>query len=52
VAELEEIAARHNAPAQVIGTTGGARFVVLPLLQLPVDELKTIWATGLTARLK
>jgi len=52
VTELEEIAARHNAPAQVIGTTGGARFVVLPLLQLPVDELKTIWATGLTARLQ
>ena len=52
VTELEEIAARHNTPAQVIGTTGGARFVVLPLLQLSVEELKTIWATGLTARLK
>ncbi|HJX11335.1 MAG TPA: AIR synthase related protein, partial [Candidatus Binatia bacterium] len=52
VTELEEIASRHNAPLQVIGTTGGARFVVLPLLQLPVDELKTIWATGLTARLQ
>jgi phosphoribosylformylglycinamidine synthase II len=52
VTELEKIAARHNAPARVIGTTGGARFVVQPLLQLPVDELKTIWATGLTARLK
>jgi phosphoribosylformylglycinamidine synthase len=52
LAELEKIAARHNAPAQVIGATGGARFVVQPLLQLPVEELKTIWATGLTARLK
>jgi phosphoribosylformylglycinamidine synthase len=50
--ELEKIAARHNAPLQVIGTTGGARFVVQPLVQLPVEELKTIWATGLTARLK
>jgi phosphoribosylformylglycinamidine synthase subunit PurL len=49
---LEEIAARHNAPFQVIGTTGGARFVVEPLLLLPVEELKTIWATSLTMRLK
>jgi phosphoribosylformylglycinamidine synthase len=52
VTELEKIAARHNAPFQVIGATGGARFVVQPLVQLPVEELKTIWATGLTARLK
>jgi phosphoribosylformylglycinamidine synthase len=52
LSRLEEIAAHHNAPMQVIGSTGGARFVVQPLLQLPVEELKTIWATGLTARLK
>jgi phosphoribosylformylglycinamidine synthase len=52
LSRLEEIAAHHNAPMQVIGSTGGGRFVVQPLLQLPVEELKTIWATGLTARLK
>ena len=36
----------------VIGTVGGARFVIQPLLQLPVEELRSIWAHGLTARLK
>ena len=49
---LEEIAARHNVPLQVIGTVGGSRFVIQPLLQLPVDEIKTIWSTGLSAVLK
>jgi len=52
LAQLAEIAARHNAPMQVIGAVGGSRFVVQPLFQLPVEELKTIWATGLTDRLK
>jgi hypothetical protein len=49
---LKEIAARHNVPMQVIGAVGGTRFVIQPLLQLPVDELKSIWANGLTSRLK
>jgi phosphoribosylformylglycinamidine synthase len=49
---LEEIAARHHVPLQVIGTVGGSRFVIQPLLQLPVDELKTIWSNGLSASLK
>jgi phosphoribosylformylglycinamidine synthase len=48
---LEEIAARQNVPLQVIGTVGGSRFVIQPLLQLPVDEIKTIWSTGLSASL-
>ena len=47
---LEEIAARHNAPLQVIGAVGGSRFVIQPLLQLAVDDLKTIWSTGLSAQ--
>jgi phosphoribosylformylglycinamidine synthase len=52
VGRLNEVAARHGVPAQAIGTVGGTRFVIQPLLQLPVEELKTIWSTGLTARLK
>jgi phosphoribosylformylglycinamidine synthase len=50
--QLEEIAARHNVPMQAIGSVGGTRLIVQPLLQLPVEELRSIWANGLTARLK
>jgi len=52
VAQLQEIAARHNVPAQVIGSVGGTRLVIQPLVQLPVEELRNIWATGLSARFK
>ena len=44
--------ARHNVPMQVIGAVGGTRFSIQPLVQLPVEELKSIWSNGLTARLK
>jgi phosphoribosylformylglycinamidine synthase len=49
---LKEIAARHSVPLQVIGAVGGNRFTIQPLVQLPVDELKTIWSTALAAKLK
>jgi phosphoribosylformylglycinamidine synthase subunit PurL len=52
VGRLNDLAARHGVPAQVIGIVGGTRFVIQPLLQLPVEELRAIWSTGLTARLK
>ena len=52
VTQLQEIAARLNVPVQVIGSVGGTRLVIQPLLQLPVDELRTIWTSGLGARLK
>jgi phosphoribosylformylglycinamidine synthase len=52
VGKLQEIAARYNIPMQVIGTVGGTRFVIQPLLQLPVEELRTAWSTGLTAKMK
>ncbi|HEX2928446.1 MAG TPA: phosphoribosylformylglycinamidine synthase subunit PurL [Candidatus Binatia bacterium] len=52
VGKLQEIAARYNVPMQVIGTVGGTRFVIQPLLQLPVEELRTAWLTGLTAKMK
>jgi phosphoribosylformylglycinamidine synthase len=52
VTQLQEMATRHNVPMQVIGSVGGTRLVIQPLLQLPVDELRSIWSSGLTARLK
>ena len=50
--KLREVAARYNVPMEVIGTVGGTRFVIQPLLQLTVDELRTVWSTGLTAKIK
>ena len=52
VTQIQEIAGRHNVPVQVIGSVGGTRLVIQPLLQLPVDELRSIWSSGLSARLK
>jgi phosphoribosylformylglycinamidine synthase subunit PurL len=49
---LQEIGARHNVPVQAIGVVGGTRFSIQPLVQLPVEELKSIWSNGLTAKLK
>ncbi|MSP40622.1 MAG: phosphoribosylformylglycinamidine synthase subunit PurL [Deltaproteobacteria bacterium] len=49
---LKEIAERRHVPLQVIGTVGGARLTIQPLLQIAVEELKAIWSNGLTARLK
>ena len=49
---LKEIAVKHNVPVQVIGEVGGTRFVIQPLMQLPVDELKSIWSGALGATLK
>ena len=52
VGRLQEIAVRHSVPMQAIGVVGSTRFVIQPLMQLPVEELKAIWCSGLTARLK
>jgi phosphoribosylformylglycinamidine synthase len=50
--QLEEVAAQHNVPMRAIGSVGGTRLIVQPLLQLPVEELRSIWANGFTSRLK
>jgi phosphoribosylformylglycinamidine synthase len=50
--KLRDIAARHHVPLEVMGRVGGTRFIIQPLLQAPVEELRAVWATGLTARLK
>jgi phosphoribosylformylglycinamidine synthase len=52
VDRLQEVATKHSVLMQVIGGVGGDRFVIQPLLQLPVSEVKALWSTGLTARLK
>jgi phosphoribosylformylglycinamidine synthase II len=52
MSRLKEIGARHNVPVQPIGVVGGTRFSIQPLVQLPVEELKSIWSNGLTAKLK
>jgi phosphoribosylformylglycinamidine synthase len=49
---LKEIAARQNVTLQVIGSVGGSRFTIQPLLQLSVDELHAIWSSSLAGRLK
>jgi phosphoribosylformylglycinamidine synthase len=48
---LREIATREGVPMQVIGEVGGSRFVVQRLIQLPVEELKSIWSSSLERRL-
>jgi phosphoribosylformylglycinamidine synthase len=50
--QLQQMATRYNIPLRVIGTVGGSRFSIHPLLQIAVEELRTIWSSGLTARLK
>lgn len=49
---LKELAARYNVPMQVIGSVGGTRFTIQPIMQVAVEELKMIWSTGLAARLR
>ncbi len=48
---LKEIAEKEGAPMQVIGVVGGSRFGIQPMVQLPVEELKAIWAGGLERQL-
>ena len=50
--QLQEVAAAHHVPMQAIGIVGGTRFIIQPLLQLAVEELRVIWSSGLTNRLK
>jgi phosphoribosylformylglycinamidine synthase subunit PurL len=49
---LQEIADRHHVPMQRIGTVGGNRLTIQPLLQVPVEELRVIWLNGLATWLK
>ncbi|HEX6172536.1 MAG TPA: phosphoribosylformylglycinamidine synthase subunit PurL [Candidatus Binatia bacterium] len=52
LSQLQEIASRFAVPLQVIGAVGGSRFSIQPILQLPVEELQSIWSSALSDRLK
>lgn len=49
---LQEIAAKEGVPAQVMGEVGGTRLIIQPLLDTPVEELQSIWSSGLERRLR
>jgi phosphoribosylformylglycinamidine synthase II len=51
LSQLQEIASRHGVALQVIGAVGGSRLSIQPILQLPVDELRSIWSSALGDRL-
>ncbi len=52
LARLRQIAAQEGAPMQAIGEVGGSRLSIQQLMQLPVEELHTIWTHGLERRIK
>jgi phosphoribosylformylglycinamidine synthase len=49
---LRELADHERVPMQVLGEVGGSRLAIPPLIQLSVDELKGIWASGLADRIR
>jgi len=49
--QLEALAAEHHAPFQAIGSVGGTRLIIHPLVYLPVEEIKSIWSGALEKRL-
>jgi phosphoribosylformylglycinamidine synthase subunit PurL len=51
LSQLQEIAAAQGVALQVIGAVGGSRFSIQPILQLPVDELRSVWSSALGNRL-
>lgn len=52
LSQLQELVSKYQVPMEVIGRVGGTRFVLEPLVQLPIDELRSIWRSGLTQRLQ
>jgi phosphoribosylformylglycinamidine synthase len=52
IGKLQEIAARHKVPMQVIGSVGGARYIIQPLVHVAVEDLKSTWSNGLLAKLQ
>jgi phosphoribosylformylglycinamidine synthase len=49
--QLKDIAGRAGAPLEVIGEVGGTRLNVRSLLNVPVNELRSLWSNGLKRRL-
>ena len=50
--QLQEIASGHGVALQVIGAVGGSQLSIQPILQLPIDELRSIWSSALSDRLQ
>jgi phosphoribosylformylglycinamidine synthase subunit PurL len=50
--QLQGIASEHGVPLQVIGAVGSSRLSIQPILQLPIDELRSIWSSALSDRLQ
>jgi phosphoribosylformylglycinamidine synthase len=48
---LRELAGHDSVPLQVIGSVGGNRLLIQPLLALPLEDLHAAWLGGLTERL-
>jgi len=44
---LEQIAQRYSVPLKYLGETGGARFVIKGLLDLPLNQIEKAWRKGL-----
>jgi phosphoribosylformylglycinamidine synthase II len=49
---LRQLAAQEGAPLETLGVAGGSRLSLQPLAQLPVEEMRSIWANGLSRRMK
>ncbi len=47
LSQLQELVSKYHVPMEVIGRVGGSRFVLEPLVQLPVEDLRSIWRSGL-----
>jgi phosphoribosylformylglycinamidine synthase len=52
LARLRQIAAEEGAPLQVLGEVGGSRLSIQALVQLPVEEMRSLWAHSLERRIK
>jgi len=52
LARLRQMAAEEGAPMQVLGEVGGSRLSIQSLVQLPVEEMRSLWAHSLERRIK
>ncbi|MPZ76197.1 MAG: phosphoribosylformylglycinamidine synthase subunit PurL [Deltaproteobacteria bacterium] len=52
LSQLQEVVSKQGVSLQVVGSVGGSRLAIQPILQLPVDELRSIWSSGLADRLQ
>lgn len=51
LAELKNLARRHNVPFSVIGRTGGKHLIIKDIFDCSLEEIKQKWENGLSGRL-